>query len=115
MPYLVKCILLSSNYSTCLSRCINDADGKLKIIGGYVRQAIENEKVDLMSVPHLQVENYTGKPLKGTARIFMAPTNDGMDTYLNFEKQRKLFVEMDKFVVNCKYTSFFFYQILIEN
>ncbi|CAH0394157.1 unnamed protein product [Bemisia tabaci] len=50
----------------------------------------------------ITVENYTGKPLKGTARIFMAPTNDGMDTYLNFEKQRKLFVEMDKFVVNLK-------------
>lgn len=48
------------------------------------------------------VNNTSGGQVMGTARIFMSPKFDERGTEMQFRDQRKLMIEMDKFVVACK-------------
>lgn len=53
-------------------------------------------------VYEFKVSNSTGAPKQGTARIFIAPKVDERGTNLSFTEQRLLFIELDKFTVNCE-------------
>ncbi|XP_071787368.1 hemocyanin AA6 chain-like [Asterias amurensis] len=44
------------------------------------------------------VTNKSGKPVKAAIRIFMAPSIDEQGTQLDLDTQRRIFIEMDKFV-----------------
>lgn len=47
--------------------------------------------------------NNSGAQRQGTCRIFMAPRKDERGQAIAFREQRTLLIEMDKFIVNCKY------------
>lgn len=51
---------------------------------------------------NLKIQNNTGRPTKGTVRIFMAPKTDEHNAAFVFRDQRLLFFEMDKTSVNLK-------------
>lgn len=48
----------------------------------------------------IRVENSSLVPVRGTVRIFLAPTKNEFDLLLTFSDQRLLMIEMDRFVVN---------------
>ncbi|XP_055532399.1 phenoloxidase 1-like [Wyeomyia smithii] len=50
----------------------------------------------------IKVNNSSGSPKRGTARIFIAPKVDERGTTLAFREQRLLFIELDKFGVNLR-------------
>lgn len=60
---------------------------------------------------HLQHQPFTysinvnngGSQRQGTCRIFIAPSQDERGNPWLFRDQRTLFIELDKFVVNCKF------------
>lgn len=39
--------------------------------------------------------------LRGTIRLFLAPTKSEFDLLLTFREQRQLMIELDRFVTNC--------------
>nr|ACZ97553.1 prophenoloxidase subunit 1 [Plutella xylostella] len=45
----------------------------------------------------IECDNTTGQAAMGTVRIFLAPTTDQAGNALNFEEQRRLMIELDKF------------------
>lgn len=55
----------------------------------------------------IQVENSSATPLRGTIRIFLAPTKNEFDLPLSFREQRLLMIELDRFKTNRKSTSRF--------
>lgn len=50
----------------------------------------------------INVQNSGNDQRIGTCRIFLSPVNDERGTPFNFEDQRKLMIEMDKFTVSLK-------------
>ena len=50
----------------------------------------------------ITVNNSNNRDLTGTVRIFMAPKYDETGTHFNFNDQRLLMIEMDKFTTKCK-------------
>ncbi len=71
----------------------------------------ENEGKLLVSYTHLQhavfsykikVTNSTGSEKMGTCRIYCVPKDKERGVEMNFEEQRNLMIEMDKFTVTCK-------------
>lgn len=50
----------------------------------------------------IRVENSSSVALRGTIRIFMAPTKNEFDLSFSFNEQRLLMIEMDRFVTNRK-------------
>lgn len=50
---------------------------------------------------NINVNNDTGAQVMGTCRIFMAPKFDERGTEMLFRDQRHLFIEMDKFIIQC--------------
>ncbi|XP_033103049.1 hemocyanin AA6 chain-like [Anneissia japonica] len=63
-------------------------------------------KVEVNSTDHMpfyykiQVVKKTKVPIKATARVFLAPTQDQAGNRIDINKQRRLAIEMDKFVVS---------------
>lgn len=55
----------------------------------------------------IKVTNSSGSLKRGTARIFLAPKVDERNTSLQFREQRRYFIELDKFGVNCNNFAFF--------
>jgi tyrosinase len=51
----------------------------------------------------LNVNNTSGSSRRGMARIFMAPKNGFNRQPMNFNEQRRVMIEIDKFIVQCKY------------
>jgi hypothetical protein len=51
---------------------------------------------------NIQVNNDSGAPKMGMVRVFMAPKFDERGQQMLFRDQRRLMIEMDKFVANCK-------------
>ncbi|XP_044739629.1 phenoloxidase 1-like isoform X2 [Chrysoperla carnea] len=47
----------------------------------------------------IQVDNATGNQVRGTCRIFLAPTNDERGVAIPFTDHRKMFIELDRFIV----------------
>lgn len=54
----------------------------------------------------INVTNSSGAPRRGMARIFMAPKNGFNRQPLSFNEQRILMIEIDKFIVQCKFQIF---------
>lgn len=52
---------------------------------------------------NININNNTGALVLGTCRIFMAPSFDERGTEMLLRDQRLLMIEMDKFVVACKF------------
>lgn len=52
---------------------------------------------------NIQVENRTGQTRLGMCRVFMGPKKDERSINMLFRDQRVLMIEMDKFIVQCKY------------
>lgn len=64
----------------------------------------------LMHIPFtitMSVNNASGAMTLGMARIFMAPKVGFNKRVLNFNEQRMLMIELDKFVVQCKFLIFY--------
>lgn len=53
----------------------------------------------------IKVEN-SGQQQQGTVRIFLAPKFDERGLPFLFRDQKNLFIELDKFVVTCKYIKY---------
>jgi hypothetical protein len=51
---------------------------------------------------NITVNNSNNREIIGNVRIFIAPKFDETGHHLNFNDQRKLMIEMDKFTVKCK-------------
>lgn len=54
----------------------------------------------------INVTNNTGAQAMGTVRIFLAPRIDDRGTSMLFRDQRLLMMEMDRFVVACKFLTY---------
>ena len=52
---------------------------------------------------NIQVNNDSGAQRFGMVRLFMAPKFDDRGRQMPFRDQRRLMIEMDKFVANCEY------------
>lgn len=51
----------------------------------------------------------------GTVRIFIAPKFDERGSPWLLRDQKHLFVELDKFVVNCKWIYYYYYFVYINS
>ncbi|XP_044743290.1 phenoloxidase 1-like [Chrysoperla carnea] len=47
----------------------------------------------------IQANNSSGQQVRGTCRIFLAPTNDERGVPIPFTDHRKMFIELDRFIV----------------
>ncbi len=83
----------------------------------------ENEGKLLVSYTHLQhavfsykinVTNSTGAEKMGTCRIYCVPKDKERGVEMNFEEQRNLMIEMDKFTVTCKFSGHIYVKKIIE-
>lgn len=60
---------------------------------------------NIFTICRIQANNSSGQQVRGTCRIFLAPTNDERGVPIPFTDHRKMFIELDRFIVTCKFTS----------